>query len=92
MKKKTLYLTTVTTIILSEEEIPDMYPCDIIRYADEYANHCQQDFVTIRRNVQLVGKNAVRMCEKHGIEPDNLLMDDDGFDTTPHHEFFDIEN
>jgi len=76
MAKKTLYKTTYTIEVLTEENVNyDLSDLSDVITDGEASGH---EFRT--KTVKVVGKDAVKECKKHGTDPEFFQMDEEGND------------
>lgn len=74
--KKTIYKTVYTIEVLTEEN--ETYDYDLDGLAYEITNGDASGHLKTTMPVAVVGKDAVKECEKHGTDPEFFGMDKDG--------------
>jgi len=78
MKKKTIYRTLITQVILSENPIEEGITLEELDDDDTYVNG---GYTT--KTTELTGKTAVIEIEKAGSTPEFFNMDAQGFELEP---------
>ena len=77
MEKKKIYKSVLRVEILSEEPYPDSVTLEDVAY-DIKDGECSGIINWESHNAELIGKEGVNECDKHGSCPSFFRMDEDG--------------